>query len=290
MLIFKKVEHLQNHLGNVRNNFLSIGFVPTMGALHQGHLSLIDKAARNCDYVVCSIFVNPTQFNDRNDLTSYPRVPEKDIEALCSSPCHVLFFPSEEEIYPKGWVSDAPTDFGFLTKTMEGIHRPGHFEGVAMVVKRLLDIVQPNQLFMGQKDFQQCAIVTEMIKRLQLPVEVVCCETIREKDGLAMSSRNLLLSEEDRAKASALYKSLSLARDLLGKLPIPEIEEKALQLQKMAGFEPEYFSIVDGYSLQPITDPQLSAYIVACTAAKLGRIRLIDSMILKLDVQNVKIW
>ena len=281
MLLFKKVEHLQQHLKTVRDDLKSIGFVPTMGALHQGHLSLIEEAARQSDYVVCSIFVNPAQFNDLSDLESYPRIPEKDIEALCLNSCDALFYPEAEEIYPKGWVSDAPDSFGFLTQTMEAVHRPGHFEGVAKVVKRLLDIVLPDKLFMGQKDFQQCAIITQMVLELQLPVEVVCCETIREKDGLAMSSRNLLLSKNEREKAPALFKSLLLAKDLLNRLPIADIEQKAVQLQSLAGFQPEYFSIVDGNTLRPVTDPQKHAYIVACTAAKLGKVRLIDNLTLK---------
>ncbi len=281
MLLFKKVEQLQKHLKTVRNDLRTIGFVPTMGALHEGHLSLIEAAANRCDFVVCSVFVNPAQFNDDNDLESYPRIPEKDIEALCKSSCNALFYPDVEEVYPKGWTSDAPTDFGYLTQTMEAIHRPGHFEGVAKVVKRLLDIVQPDELFMGQKDFQQCAIVTEMLRRLKMPVEVVCCDTIREKDGLAMSSRNLLLSDQERSKAPALFKSLLLAKDLLDRVSVPEIEQKALELQKLAGFQPEYFSIVDGHNLRPVTDPQQHNFIVACTAAKLGKVRLIDNLILR---------
>ncbi|GAB4255501.1 MAG: pantoate--beta-alanine ligase [Saprospiraceae bacterium] len=288
MLLFKKVEQLQQHLNTVRNDLRTIGFVPTMGALHQGHLSLIAEAAKQCDHVVCSIFVNPAQFNDNADLASYPRIPEKDIEALCNTSCDALLYPEVDEVYPKGWTSDAPTDFGYLTKTMEAVHRPGHFEGVAKVVKRLLDIVQPDKLFMGQKDFQQCAIVSEMVRMLELPVEVVCCPTIREKDGLAMSSRNLLLSEQEREKAPALFKSLLLARDLMDRLPVPEIEQKAMELQKIAGFQPEYFSIVDGHSLQAVSDPQQHDYIVACTAAKLGKVRLIDNLILRREFGGIK--
>lgn len=284
MLLFKKVDPLQQHLSTIRNDLRTIGFVPTMGALHEGHLSLIAESARQCDFVVCSIFVNPAQFNDTRDLESYPRIPEKDIEALCSTSCGALLYPDVDEIYPKGWTSDAPTDFGYLTQTMEAIHRPGHFEGVAKVVKRLLDIVQPDKLFMGQKDFQQCAIVTEMVRMLNLPIEVVCCDTVREKDGLAMSSRNLLLSNDERENASALFKSLLLAKDLLDRIPVSEIEQKAMELQKLAGFQPEYFSIVDGHTLKPVGDPQQHNFIVACTAAKLGKVRLIDNLILRREI------
>lgn len=281
MLLLKNAEHLQGHLKNLKNDLQTIGFVPTMGALHDGHVSLLAAAAKQCDYVVCSIFVNPSQFNELSDLDKYPRTPEHDIEKLAGAPCNLLFLPSVETVYPAGWKSDAPTDFGFLTQTMEATHRPGHFEGVAKVVKRLLDLVQPDKIFMGQKDFQQCAIVSEMVRILQIPVEVVCCETVKEPDGLAMSSRNMLLSNEQRIHAPALYQSLLFAKEHLDHSSIDELEQQAIEIQKKEGFETEYFSIVDGSTLKPITDLQQSNYIVACTAGRLGTVRLIDNLVLR---------
>lgn len=281
MLSLKKVAHLQHHLKYRRNELLRIGFVPTMGALHEGHLSLIQRAAHLCDYVVCSIFVNPTQFNDPNDLQRYPRTPAEDIDKLCQTPCNVLFMPSVEEIYPEGWQSDAPPIPEHLLSGMEGKYRPGHFDGVVKVVKRLLDIVQPDMLFMGQKDFQQFTIVNEMVHQLNLPVEVVCCETIREPDGLAMSSRNLLLSPQERECATAIYRALRFALDNQGAYTPAQVKQRAFEMIEQAGLKAEYFQIVDGRTLQPIENWDDSDFIVACTAAYAGNIRLIDNLILR---------
>ncbi len=279
MLSLKKVADLQLHLDYRRKEVMTIGFVPTMGALHEGHLSLIDQAARQCDYVVCSIFVNPAQFNDPDDLRRYPRTPAQDIEKLCQTPCHVLFMPPVEEVYPPGWQSDAPPIPPHLTAYMEGKFRPGHFDGVVKVVKRLLDIVQPHKLFMGQKDFQQYTIIDHMVRQLQMPVEVVCCETVREPDGLALSSRNTLLTDEERRKATAIYQALCYAKGQYGSSSPGEIQQAALQIMQEAGLEPEYFEIIDGRTLQPIHSWNDSDFIVACAAARAGKVRLIDNLV-----------
>ena len=196
MYIFQKAADLRSHLKTIlRGRSSTIGFIPTMGALHEGHLALIRAAQANGCYTVCSIFVNPTQFNDPSDLEKYPRTPEKDAELLEKVGCDVIFMPEVEEIYPPGDIQDFELDFEGLDEVMEGVFRPGHFKGVAQVVKRLLDLVQPDGLYMGQKDFQQVAIVRHLIRVTRFPVELVVVPTVREHDGLAMSSRNIRLSD-----------------------------------------------------------------------------------------------
>lgn len=281
MYLFKKVADLQRHLDRQRQIGKTIGFVPTMGALHIGHASLIRRSAADTDCTVCSIFVNPTQFNEANDLAKYPRTPEKDIALLIEAGCNLLFMPSVEEVYPNGEKSDLNLDFGKLDKRMEGEHRPGHFAGVAQVVNRLLKIVRPDQLFMGQKDYQQFAIVQEMIAQLKLPVKLVMCATVREADGLAMSSRNMRLTPEQRVLAPMIYQTLSDAKaNIYSQFPA-DIQTAAMRALKVPGVEPAYFEIVDGKTLQPVLIVEDHEYVVACTAARLGDVRLIDNMVLK---------
>lgn len=280
MYIFKTVESLQNYILKIKKKGLRIGFVPTMGALHNGHLSLIEKAKNSADVTVCSIFVNPTQFNDANDLIKYPVTIEQDINLLISANTDVLFLPSVNEIYPENIDTSVNLDFGTLDKLMEGKHRPGHFAGVAQVVKRLLDIVQPNMLFMGQKDYQQFCICRNMIQQFNLPVDIVMCPIVREKDGLAMSSRNIRLSDEQRKIANKIHEVLSKISYDFDKNRLLELKSNAINsLNKIPEFRLDYLEIADGETLLPAT--KLSKSIILCVAVYLGKIRLIDNMVLQ---------
>jgi len=281
MLIFKKVTDLQRWLDAQRGTGHRVGFAPTMGALHQGHLELVRLSKRAGDLAVVSIFVNPTQFNDPKDLEKYPRTPERDIELLLSADCDALFMPPVEEVYPPGQNFNIQLDFKQLAEVMEGEFRPGHFAGMATVVHRLLDIVRPRRLYMGQKDFQQLSIVRDMLRQLQLPIELVMCPTVREPDGLAMSSRNVRLSPEMRAAAPIIYQTLMWAKTELSQRDAPEIQQDALQKLSTAGLRPEYFDIVDGITLLPVQRWNDSEFIVACVAAFAGDVRLIDNAVLR---------
>ena len=281
MLLLEKVSDLRDHLKNNRAAGRSIGFAPTMGALHEGHLSLIRQARAENDLSVCSIFVNPTQFNDPADLEKYPRTPDKDIAMLEKVGNDLLFMPAAAEIYPPGPITPLAVDFGQLDKVMEGKFRPGHFAGVAKVVKRLLDIVEPDRLYMGQKDYQQFAIIQHMINTLRLPAQLVMCPTVREADGLAMSSRNVRLAPAFRKRAPKIFRTLSMVKQLKGNLPPAILAARALDELTAAGLRPEYFEIVDGATLQPLRQWDEAATAVACTAAWAGEVRLIDNIILK---------
>ncbi len=278
MLIFKKVADLQRWISNQQT---PIGFAPTMGALHDGHLELIRMAKRDGCLAVASIFVNPTQFNDPKDLEKYPRTPEKDADLLISADCDALFIPPVPEVYPPGENLTINLDFNQLDKVMEGEFRPGHFKGMATVVHRLLDIVRPQRLYMGQKDYQQLSIVRDMIAQLQMDVELIMCPTVRETDGLAMSSRNVRLSPAMRAAAPAIYQTLQWAKTALSTgQPAQAIQAAAMETLSKADMRPEYFEIVDGVTLLNVTDKNSSNFIVACTAAFAGEVRLIDNIVL----------
>jgi pantoate--beta-alanine ligase len=282
MLVFKKVADLQRWRARMRAEGQQIGFAPTMGALHDGHLELLRMAQRDGCRAVASIFVNPTQFNDPKDLEKYPRTPEKDTALLLSAGCAALFMPPVEEVYPPGSNVRISLDFNALDKVMEGKFRPGHFEGMATVVHRLLDIVQPERLYMGQKDFQQLSIVRDMIRQLALPVELVMCPTVREPDGLAMSSRNVRLTAEMRAAAPAIYRALESAKTALEQgRTVAGIQAEATKMLSEAGLRPEYFELVDGLTLLPIERWGDRDFIVACAAAFAGEVRLIDNLVLK---------
>ena len=281
MLIFKKAADLQAWLNGERNTGKSIGFAPTMGALHDGHLDLVRMAKKECDRAVVSIFVNPTQFNDPKDLEKYPRTPEKDATLLIGVDCDALFIPPVEEVYPPGLDLTVHLDFGQLDQVMEGEFRPGHFKGMATVVNRLLDIVQPHRLYMGQKDFQQLTIVRNMLAQLHSPVELVMCPTRREADGLAMSSRNVRLSPAMRAAAPVIYQTLVWAKETFPEQAATAVRASATARLSEAGLRPEYFDIVDGITLQPVERWQDSDFVVACTAAFAEEVRLIDNLIFK---------
>ncbi len=282
MYLFKRISDLQTYLTSVRAGSRTFGFVPTMGALHDGHLSLVERSRAENQLTITSIFVNPTQFNEADDLKRYPRTPVKDIEMLYRVGNEVLFMPDIAEVYPNGPVTAADLDLGGLDQGMEGRYRPGHFAGVATVVRRLLDIVQPERLYLGQKDYQQFLVVRKMIQQLGYNVEAVACPTVREPDGLAMSSRNVRLNPEYRSKAPAIYQSLLTARNLAAtEQPPAAARRQALEYLERHGLRPEYFEIVDADTLLPVSSWRDAGRIMACTAAWAGEVRLIDNMLLK---------
>lgn len=273
-LLLSKLEHL-------RASGKSIGFVPTMGALHQGHIALVLKAKSENDVVVVSIFVNPTQFNNNNDLLHYPRTVESDRELLENVACDFLFLPDVSEMYPDG-VSEAvpPIDLDGLDTVMEGAHRPGHFAGVIQVVKKLFDAVGPCKAYFGEKDFQQLAVIKKMVKQWKMPVEIVSCAIVREDDGLAMSSRNMRLTNEERKVATQISKALFHAKEVWSKCSLEEIKKNVTTLiNSNPEFKLEYFEIADTISLKPLTNNE-KKNAVACIAVHLGTVRLIDNIIL----------
>jgi pantoate--beta-alanine ligase len=279
LLIFTKIAELQAFLRQRKAGNASIGFVPTMGALHKGHVSLVERSKAQTDITVCSIFVNPTQFNDKADLRRYPRMPEKDIEMLLASGCDVLFMPAVEEIYPDP--QPFSFDFGHLNQILEAAHRPGHFNGVAQVVKRLFEIVEPHKAFFGSKDYQQVLIVKALVKQLGLFVEVIACPSIREADGLAMSSRNTLLNADERKTAAFIPLILLEAKELALRKGIPEakayVEARTSSLPLM---KPEYYEICDAATLLPLNQTGTGSGAISLFAAYAGRIRLIDNLLL----------
>jgi pantoate--beta-alanine ligase len=278
MELYKTITSLQNALQGERSKGLKIGFVPTMGALHEGHLSLVQKAGDICDIVVVSIFVNPTQFNDKNDLANYPRTLESDLKILSGAKCDYIFYPSVEEVYPVP--DNRKFNFRNIETVMEGAFRPGHFNGVAQVVSRLLEIVHPDKAFFGQKDYQQIAVIKDLVRQMKIPVEIVSCRIVREKDGLAMSSRNKLLLPEYRNIAPLIYETLKEAKDLSKSKPVTEV--KAFVINKINNSEllrVEYFEIVDDTTLIPVDDWAKTPKAVGCIAVYAGKVRLIDNII-----------
>lgn len=273
-----EISELQNALNKFREEKKIIGFVPTMGALHQGHLSLIERCKAECDITVASIFVNPTQFNQKSDYDKYPRIPEVDLKMLEEAACDLVFLPSESEIYPQE--DTRIFDFGNLDKVLEGACRPGHFNGVAQVVSRLFEIVQPNKAFFGLKDLQQVAIIRKMVEQLNLKVQICEAPIIRETDGLAMSSRNMLLNKEQRtasiAISQALFQSQKQAKE---NIPFEEIKRVAIErINSEQELKTEYFEIVDGRTFVPLTSNDTSKEIYACAAVWAGTVRLIDNI------------
>jgi pantoate--beta-alanine ligase len=287
MLLFKRVQDIQQYLNLLRQKGVEIGFAPTMGALHAGHTSLITRSKAENYVTVSSIFVNPTQFNDPTDLEKYPRTVERDIEMLVEAGCEILFLPSVEEIYPDGMQQNLPINFGRLDKVLEGVFRPGHFNGMAQVVYRLLEIVNPNRLYMGQKDFQQLTIVRSLLSQMRSGTELVMCATRREKDGLAMSSRNVRLNTEARAAAPLIHQILTEALEMTEEYSPGEIQRRSVQkLKEIKAFNLEYFEIVDGNTLMPIRLLDETDFAVAVTAVWVGGVRLIDNLILKQVVEQ----
>lgn len=278
MKIFTTKSELTQYLKTLRENGSSIGFVPTMGALHEGHISLIRLAQQDADVVVCSIFVNPTQFNDPKDLALYPRPISKDMEKLENAACDVLFMPEVEEMYAENekW----HIDLEGLDEVLEGKQRPGHYQGVTQIVNKLFDCVAPNKAYFGQKDFQQFLVIRKMVEKLNLPVQLVMCPIIREEDGLAMSSRNIRLSAQERKNALALNRVLHWMEANFDKLELKDLKEQATdQLKSSPGIELEYLEICDTHNLHSSTNKSTGP-LVALVAARLGETRLIDNIIL----------
>ncbi len=257
-----------------------VGFVPTMGALHAGHRSLVERARKECQTVVVSVFVNPTQFNDKTDLRNYPRTPEKDLALLTEAGADIVFMPSVEEIYPEP--DTRQFDFGQIDKVMEGATRPGHFNGVAQVVSRLFDIVKPAKAYFGETDFQQIAVIKAMNSQLGIEVEIVECPIIRDSDGLALSSRNTLLDEAHREAAPQIYATIKQAAERSKTMTPAELKEWVVaEIERGGLMEVIYFQAVDALSLQEVAAWSESERIQGCIAVQAGAIRLIDNVKIK---------
>ena len=285
MQVFKKEETIKRRIAFLKSKGFSIGFVPTMGALHDGHLQLIKTSKQKCDITVCSIFVNPTQFNNKEDLEKYPRTFGRDKGMLRKEGVDIIFHPTAGVIYPEGLDLSVDIDLEGLDSIWEGEFRPGHFQGVVQVVKRLLDIVTPDYLFMGQKDFQQFTIIDMMLRKLGIPTELVVVPVHREKSGLAMSSRNVRLTDDFKKKALILSKMLKYAKDHYSFDKIQDIEAHAIEEITKKGLKPEYYKIVSGLDLKEVQSPDEN-YVIAIVAAWAGEIRLIDNIIILAKAQK----
>lgn len=277
LLIIKTVTQLRKYLDRKRPS--RIGFVPTMGALHDGHLKLVGESKAQTDLTVASIFINPTQFNDPKDFAKYPKTIEQDIEKLEYAGCDILYLPEVEDLYPGGIQNLETFDLGNLENVYEGKFRPGHFQGVCLVMKRLLLAVKPHELFMGQKDYQQCMVVKELIRLENLSVNLHTVPTIREKSGLAMSSRNLRLNPQDRDTAAAIYSEMKKMNDDLVPGDLKTLTTRAQQNLESMVFTIDYFEFADADTLEPATDWDGKRKLVILAAAFLREVRLIDNLL-----------
>lgn len=280
MDIFDNSTYVQEEIEFLREEGKKVGFVPTMGALHDGHLSLIRKAKADCSVVVVSIFVNPTQFNNPDDLRRYPRTLQADTALLEQAGVDILFVPTEDQIYPDdaARATVPPVKLGALDTVMEGLQRPGHFKGVMQVVRRLFDIIQPDVAYFGEKDFQQLAVIRSMVNQLDLPVEIVACPTRRESDGLAMSSRNSRLNRRERREAAMIYRALTFVRNHWQKYSVGQLTDEAIRMIEGSGFlKVEYLKLADGNTLKPVESIEDAKYIRCFVAAQIGSVRLIDN-------------
>lgn len=280
MIIVRNKAELMPILERQRVNGKIIGFVPTMGALHAGHISLIENSLKQSDFTVCSIFVNPTQFNDKADLERYPRMPEKDAAMLEKAGCHMLYMPEVMDIYPE--TDTRVFDFGHLDKVLEGAHRDGHFNGVGQVVSRLFDIVKPQKAFFGLKDYQQVAIIKKLCEILNYKIEIIACPILREADGLAMSSRNMLLNEEERKAASLIPQLMQEAQTRLNNAePIESVKKYVLEkLSHNPIYKPDYFDVCDANTLLPLNSLIIKGPSIILIACFVGKIRLIDNLVM----------
>lgn len=277
MKVFNKIVDLQNALFDEKKAGRSVGLVPTMGALHEGHASLVRRSVAENNITVVSVFVNPTQFNDKGDLQRYPRTLEADCALLATCKADFVFAPSADEVYPTP--DKRHFEFPPISTVMEGAHRPGHFNGVCQVVSRLFYIVKPDRAYFGEKDWQQIAVVKAMVNSLQIPVEIVECPIVRESEGLALSSRNALLSSDERMMASNIYQSLKFSMEYAKKHTVKETRGMVIdRINAIKGLEVEYFSIVDGDTLQDISQWEDASHVVGCITVYCGKIpvRLID--------------
>ena len=278
MITLYTIKDLQNAVSVRKNEEKTIGFVPTMGALHEGHISLVDECRKQNDVCIVSIFVNPTQFNNPADLEKYPRTIEQDLNMLEAAGVDLVFVPSAQEVYPEP--DKRQFDFGQLDKVMEGKFRPGHFNGVAQVVSRLFDIVKPNMAYFGEKDFQQLAIIRQMVRQLDIPVKIIPMPIKREVSGLAMSSRNQRLTDRQKKEAVNIYRVLSESKKRYNQKTVEETRLQVIEeINKIDSLEVEYFEIVDGNTLQQISDWKDTTYAVGCITVFCGEVRLIDNII-----------
>jgi pantoate--beta-alanine ligase len=277
MLVFKTIAETKNYIKQITQTKSSLGFVPTMGALHKGHISLIESSKKQNEITACSIFVNPIQFNNKSDFEKYPHTLDKDIEMLEAAGCDILFAPAAKEMYPEP--ANDKFYFGQIEMVMEGAMRPGHFNGVAIVVKKLFEIISPNRAYFGEKDYQQLLIIKALVKQLGLAVEIVPCPILRDADGLAMSSRNKRLTKEQRKIAPEIYNILSGSLKLKNILTPEEIKKILVdQINSVKQFKIEYFEIADGEELKPIVNWDSSACPMGFIAVYLEEIRLIDNI------------
>ena len=277
MEVITKIADLQRKIAEIRAKDGTVGLVPTMGALHNGHLELVKRCVAENSICVVSVFVNPTQFNDKNDLLHYPRTLDADCRLLESAGCAIAFAPEVEEMYP---VEDTRVfNLGTVAEVMEGKYRPGHFNGVAQIVSKLFDAVQPDRAYFGEKDFQQIAVIRSMVKLLNFPVEIVACPIVREDDGMALSSRNLSLTPQQRKNAVSISQTLFKSRTFAEQHSVAEtIDYVVSTLNSVPDLEMEYFEIVDGNTLLPVNDWSDSDYIVGCITVYCGEVRLIDNI------------
>ncbi|MGV8092221.1 MAG: pantoate--beta-alanine ligase [Mangrovibacterium sp.] len=278
MLVVKEINELKTLIREKKSEGKKVGFVPTMGALHAGHLSLVEQAGKQTDFVVVSIFVNPTQFNDPNDLIRYPRDLERDLSLLDLTACRLVFAPEVKTMYPEP--DTRRFNFGHLEQVMEGKYRPGHFNGVAQIVSKLFEAVESDKAFFGLKDFQQIVIVKAMIKKLNLQIEIVPCPIVREASGLALSSRNERLTSEQRKNAAHIYRILTEARNKAAQMNVKELKNWVVeQVDANEYLKTEYFEIVDDENLQSIERWDQPLNKVGCIAVFCGEVRLIDNVI-----------
>jgi len=278
MLIIETKSDLQKAVLSLKNEDKTIGFVPTMGSLHEGHISLIDIAHKHSNIVICSIYINPTQFNDKKDFELYPTNVENDIKMLEKAGCDIVFIPDTKAIYPNG-IESINYDLGDLANVMEGKHRKGHFNGVIQVVKRLFDIVNPNIAVFGKKDFQQLAVINWMVNHFNLDIKIIGAPIVRDFDGLALSSRNARLSKNERVVALNLYKSLTNIFNNYKTTPLSELKTQEIErLSKIDNLELEYLEIADKHTLQSVLNLNNSKSLSVFIAAKVGNVRLIDNV------------
>jgi pantoate--beta-alanine ligase len=279
MVILKRAKDLEEYLYVKRSAGARIGFVPTMGALHNGHISLVQKCITDGMLSVCSIFLNPTQFTDINDLKKYPVSTDEDVEMLVKAGCDVLFLPDVADVYPGGAAQSPTFDFGYLETVLEGASRPGHFRGVGQVVARLLSIVGPDKLYLGHKDYQQCLVIEQLVEMTEMSgTEVVVCPTVREADGLAMSSRNRRLTEPQRAIAGIIYQCLVSIQTKKGSASFAIVKKECEELLGKKGFVTEYVALTNADTLMALNDYDANVPMIALIAARIGEIRLIDNM------------
>lgn len=285
MFIIKKSADLRQFLEKKQQNHAKTGFVPTMGALHEGHISLVRQSKTGGHFTVCSIFVNPTQFNNPDDLAKYPVTLEKDIELLSRAGCDLLFLPGLKEIYPDPEEKAPHYDLGYLETVWEGRYRPGHFQGVCQVVEKLFRLVNPAHAYFGLKDYQQCMVIRRLneLTGMDKTIGLHLCPTLRETDGLAMSSRNMRLTEAQRQTAPALYRELQWVKDHIQPGDTTELLSASINRLKEAGFEPDYFGLAHAHTLQPLTDWDGQTPLVCLAAAFLGPVRLIDNLVITQD-------